>query len=112
MEDLAIQPAVLDLLEVATTATGPADLEYHNFREWCAWLEDKRSATLLLYDHTGIMYLNTNLDFQAISIINSHTNRSQQKEWCIGQSGTCLSRGPEPIQFNCAAVCGDIDVPM
>ena len=113
MEDLALQPAALDLLEVATTATAPADLEYHIFREWCAWSEDERSAALLNpQDLTGIMYLNTDLDFQAISIISSPANRPQQKEWCIGQFGTRLSRGPEPIRFNRAAVCGNIVVPM
>ena len=32
--------------------------------------------------------------------------------WCIGQLGTCLSRGPEAIWFNRAAVCGNIVVPI
>ena len=80
MEDLAIQPAALDLLEVATTATGPADPEYHIFREWCAWTTDERSAALLNpQDLTGIMYLNTDLDFQAISIIGSPANHPSEK---------------------------------
>ena len=75
MEDLAIQPVALDLLEVATTATGPADPEYHIFREWCAWLADEQSAALLSFDLTGIMYVNNDLDFQAISIISPPANR-------------------------------------
>ena len=113
MEDLILQPAALDLLEVAATATGPADPGYYIFREWCAMSEDKRSAALLnTQDLTGIMYLNTNLYFQAISIIGSPANRPHRKKWCIGQLGTRLSRGPKAIRFNCAAVCGDIVVIM
>ena len=45
-------------------------------------------------------------------MIGSPANRPQQKDWCIGQFGTRLSRGPEPIRFNRAAVCGNIVVPM
>ena len=113
MEDLILQPAALDLLEVAATATGPADSGYYISREWCAMLGDERSAALLNpKDLTGIMYLNTDLDFQAISIISSTVNHPYQKEWYIGQLGTCLSRGLEAIRFNHAAVCGDIVVPM
>ena len=99
MEDLAIQPVALDLLEVATTATGPADPEYHIFREWCAWTADERSVALLSFDLTGIIYVNNDLDFQAISIISPPVNRPQRKEWCIGQFVTRLSRGPEPIRL-------------
>ena len=86
MENLAIQPAALDLLEVTTTAAGPADPEYHIFREWCAWTADERSAALLSFDLTGIMYVNNDLDFQAISIISPPANRPQQKRmvyWSI-----------------------------
>ena len=36
MGDLVLHPAALDLLEVATTATGPTDPTYHIFKEWCA----------------------------------------------------------------------------
>ena len=61
---------------------------------------------------TGIVYLNTNLNFQAFSIIGSPVNHPHQKEWCIGQFGTRLSRKPEPIQFKRAAVYGNIVVPM
>ena len=67
MEDLILQPAALDLLEVGATATGPADPEFYIFREWCAMMEVERSAALLnQQDLTGIMYLNTDLEFQAI----------------------------------------------
>ena len=98
MEDLALQPAALDFLEVTATATGPVDPGYYIFREWCTISEDDQSAALLNpQDLTGIMYLNINLDFQAISIIGSPAKRPQRKEWCIGQFGTRLSREPEPI---------------
>ena len=73
---------------------------------------DERSEALLSFDITSIMYFNTDLDLQVISIINSPADRLQQKEWCIGQFGTRLSRGPEPIRFNRAAVCGDVVIPM
>ena len=68
--------------------------------------EDKRVAALLnQQDLTGIMYLNTDLDFQAISVISSPAHRLHRADWCIGQLGTRLSRGPEAIRFNCTAVC-------
>ena len=113
MEELALQPAALDLLEVATTITAPADPEYHIFREWCDWSVEQRSVALLnQQDLTNIVYLNTDLDFQVIFIIGEPANRPQRKGWCIGQYGTCLSRGQEFIRFNCVTVCGEIVVPM
>ena len=112
MEDLALKPTALDLLEVATTATGPTDPTYHIFKEWCAMSADERSEALLSIDINGIMYFNTDLDLQVISIINPPADRLQQKEWCIGQFGTRLSRGAEPIRFDRAAVCDDVVVPM
>ena len=64
MEDLILQPAALDLLEVEATTTGPADPEFFIFREWCAMTEVEQSAALLnQQDLTGIMYLNTDLEF-------------------------------------------------
>ena len=75
--------------------------------------EDKQSVALLNPQGlTGIMYLNTDLDFKAISIISFPVNRSHRKEWCIDQLGTRLSRSPKAIRFNHAAVCGNIVVPM
>ena len=64
MEDLALHPAALDLLEVATTATGPTDPTYHIFKEWCAMSAGERSEALLSIDINGIMYFNTDLDLQ------------------------------------------------
>ena len=98
MEELALLPAALDSLKVATTAMPPADPEYHTFREWCDWLVEKRSAALLNQQNlTAILYLNTNLDFQVISMIGEPANRPQREGWCIGQFGTRLRRGPDPI---------------
>ena len=86
MEDLILQPAALDLLEVGPTVTGPADPEFCIFRKWCAMTEVERSAVLLnQQDFTSIMYLNTDLEFQAIFIISSPTHRPHQEDWCIGQ---------------------------
>ena len=113
MEELALLPAALDLLEVATTDMAPADPEYHIFREWCDWLVEKRSAALLKQqDLTCILYLNKDLDFQVISTIGEPSDRPQREGWCIGQYRTRLSRGPEPIRFNRAEVCGEIVVPL
>ena len=113
MEDLILHPAALDLVEVGETATGPANPEFYIFREWCVMMEVERSAALLnQQDLTGVMYLNTYLEFQAISIISSPARRSCREDWCIGQLGTCLSRGPEAIRFNYANVCGAVVVPM
>ena len=76
-------------------------------------MDIKQSATLLnQQDHTGIMYVHTDLEFQAISIISSPAHRLHRADWCIGQLGARLSRGPEAIRFNRAAMCGDIVVPM
>ena len=69
MEDLALDPAALDLLAVAATATGPTDPKYHIFKEWCAMSAEEREAALLSIDIEGIMYMNTDLEFQVISII-------------------------------------------
>ena len=112
MEDLALQPAALDFLEIATTATGPTDPKYHLFKEWCAMSSEDRSEALLSIEINGVMYVNTDLDLQVVSIINPPADRLQRKEWCIGQVGTRLSRGAEPVRFNRDAVCGDVVVPM
>ena len=113
MEQLALVPAALDSLGVATTATAPADPDYHIYREWCDGTAEKRSAMLLKKnDLTAILYWNNDLDFQAISMIAEPANCLQRDDWCVGQFGTCLSRGSEPIRFNGAEVCGEIVVPM
>ena len=70
MEDLALQPAALDFLEVATIATGLTDPTYHIFKEWCAMSAGERSEALLSIDINGIMYFNSDLDLQVISIID------------------------------------------
>ena len=114
MEDLLLQPAVLDLIEVEATTTSPMEPEFYIFREWYAMAEVERSVALLnQQDLTGdIMYLNTNLDFQAVSIISSPAHRPHWEEWCVGQFGNRLNSGPEAIRFNRAGVCGAIVVPM
>ena len=106
MEALALNPAALDMLAVASTATGPADPNYHLFKEWCGMSSEERAAAILSIDVEGIMYTNTNLDFQVISIIHPPANRTQRKDWCVGQVGTRLSRGAEPVCFDLHAVCG------
>ena len=45
-------------------------------------------------------------------MITDPEERSQQGNWCIGQYGTRLSRGSEPVWFNSAEMCGEIVVPM
>ena len=96
MEDLVLQPAALDMLEVKATTTAPANSAFFIFEEWCAMTEVQKSETLLnQQDLTGIMYLNTNLEFQAISIISSPTHRPQRDDWRVGQLGNRLSRGLE-----------------
>ena len=75
MEELALLPAALDSLEVATTAMAPADPDYHIYREWCNWLVEKRSVVLLNQnDLTDILYWNKDLDFHVISMIDEPTN--------------------------------------
>ena len=72
MEDLILQPTALDMLEVKATTTAAADPGFFIFEEWCAMTEvQKVEALLNQQDLTGIMYVNTDLEFQAISIISS-----------------------------------------
>ena len=80
MEDLALQPAALDFLEIATTATGPTDPKYPLFKEWCAMSSEDRSEALLSIEINGVMYVNTDLDLQVVSIINPPADRLQRKE--------------------------------
>ena len=85
MEKLALVPAALDSLEVATTATGPADPAYHIYREWCDGTVEQRSAMLTKQrDLTGIMYWNQDLELQIISMIADPVDRLQQADWCVG----------------------------
>ena len=113
MEKLATEPAVLDLLEVATTATGPVDPNYHIYWAWCHGMVELRSAMLTKQrDLTGILYWNQDLELQTLSMIADLADRLQQANWCVGQFGTCLSRGSEPLRFNRAEMCGEIVVPM
>ena len=112
MEALALNPTALDMLAVASTATGPADPNYHLFEEWCGMSSEEREAAILTMDVDGIIYTNTDLDFQVISIIQQPADRSQRKDWLVGQIGTRLSRGAEPVRFDLHAVCGNVVVPM
>ena len=45
-------------------------------------------------------------------MIADPAERSQQRNWCIGQYSTRLSQGSEPIRFNRAEMRGKIVVPM
>ena len=113
MEQLATVPAALDLLEVATTATGQVDPAYHIYREWCGGTVEQRSSVLTKQrDLTGIMYWNQDRELQIISMIADPADRLQQADWCVGQFGTRLSRGSEPIRFNRADMSGEIVVSM
>ena len=95
MEKLATEPAALDLLEVATTATDPVDQNYFIYRAWCDTTVDQRSAMLTKpRDLTGILYWNQDQELQTLSMIAEPADRLQQADWCIGQFGTRLSRGP------------------
>ena len=85
MEQLALVPAALDLLEVATTASAPADPDCHIYWEWCDRTAEKRSAMLTKQrDLTGILYWNQDLELQTISMIADPADRLQQADWCVG----------------------------
>ena len=112
MEALALNPTALDMLAVASTATGPADPNYHLFKEWCGMSPAEREAALLSIDVEGIIYTNTDSDFQVISITHQPADRDQRKDWYVGQIGTRLSRGAEPVRFDLHEVCGNVVVPM
>ena len=72
----------------------------------------EQEAAILTMDVDGIIYTNTDLDFQVISIIHQPADRSQRKDWLVGQIGTRLSRGAEQVRFDLRAVCGNVVVPM
>eukprot|EP00751_Fragilariopsis_kerguelensis_P030303 CAMPEP_0170926940 /NCGR_PEP_ID=MMETSP0735-20130129/13188_1 /TAXON_ID=186038 /ORGANISM="Fragilariopsis kerguelensis, Strain L26-C5" /LENGTH=56 /DNA_ID=CAMNT_0011327327 /DNA_START=623 /DNA_END=793 /DNA_ORIENTATION=- len=55
MEALALNPTALDMLAVASTATGPADTDYHLFKEWCGMSPKEREAAILTIDVEGII---------------------------------------------------------
>ena len=98
MEKLATEPAALDLLKVATTATAPVDPNYHIYRAWCDGTVNQRSAMLTKpRDLTGILYWNQDLELQTLSMIADPPDRLQQADWCVGQFGTRLSQGPQPL---------------
>ena len=62
MEALALIPAALDALEVATTHTAPADPTYHIYQEWCDGTAAVRAELLQNQtDLTGVLYWNKDL---------------------------------------------------
>ena len=63
-------------------------------------------------DLTGILYWNHDKELKALSMIAEPADRLQQADWCVGQDGTRLSRGSQPLQFNRTEVYGEIIVPM
>ena len=98
MEALALQRAVLDVLEVTTTAMDPADLNFHIFQEWCNGTAVARAELLLNQnDLTSVLYWNQDLNFQVTSMIADPAERSQRRNWCIRQYGTHLSQRSEPV---------------
>ena len=113
MEGLMLQPAALNELGVESTTTAPTDPSFYIYKAWCPMTETQKTESLQdMNDVTGIIYLNTDLDFRSVSIIGKPANRPHQAEWRSGQIGTQLSRGPEGILFNLDNVCGSIVVPM
>ena len=80
-----LQPAALDELEVKLTAKTPADSSFFIFKEWCQMTELQKKETLLnQQDLTGVMYLNTDFEFQVIFIISSSAHCLHQEEWRVG----------------------------
>ena len=73
---------------------------------------EEREAAFLSINIEGIMYMNINLEFQVISIINPPADRIQRKDWCVGQVGIRLSRGAELVRFDLHTACGHVVVPM
>ena len=70
MEALALIPAALDALKVATTHTAPADPIYHIYQEWCDGTAAVRAQLLQNQtDLTGVLYWNKDLEFQGVSMI-------------------------------------------
>ena len=63
-------------------------------------------------DLTGILYWNHDQELQTLSMIAKPADRLQQDNWCVGQYGTRMSRGPQPLPFSRTKVCGAITVPM
>ena len=113
MEKLATEPAALDLLDVATTATDPVDPTYFISRAWWDGTANERSAMLTKpRDLTGILYWNQDKELKALSMIAEPADRHQQAAWCVGQDGTRLSRGSQPLRFSRTGVCGEVIVPM
>ena len=85
MEKSATVSAALDLLEVATTATGPVDPNYHIYWAWCNGTVKQCSAMLTKQrDLTGILYWNQDLELQTISMIVDPADCLQQANWCVG----------------------------
>ena len=108
-----LQPAAPDELEVESTTTAPTDPSFYIYEAWCPMTEMQKTETLQdMNDVTGIVYLNTTLEFRSVSIISKPAHRPHQTEWRLGQIGTRLSQGPEGILFNLNNVCGSIVVPM
>ena len=58
------------------------------------------------------MYVDTDVEFQAISIISSPAHHHHREQWRVGQLRNRLSRGPEAIRFNREDICCSIVVPM
>ena len=113
MEALALIPAVLDALGVATIHTSPTDPTYHIYQEWCDGTAAVQAELLRNQtDLTGVLYWNKDCEFQVVSMIADLVERSQRGDWCVGQHGTRLSRGSEPVRFNCGEMCDEIVVPM
>ena len=78
MEALALSPAALDSLEVATTATIPAEPNFYIFQEWCNGTAAAQAELLLNQnDLTGVLYWNKDLDFHVTSMIADLVERSQ-----------------------------------
>ena len=60
-------------------------------------VEEKKTALLNKQDFTGVIYVNPDFEFRLVSIISVLANWLERNKWLVGQVGTRLSRGPEPI---------------
>ena len=74
--------------------------------------EEKKTTLLNKQDLTGVIYVNTNLEFRSVAIISAPANWLEHNKCFLGQVETRLYRGLEPICFNHVHICSSTVVPM
>ena len=99
-------------LGVTVTQSTPVDPNFDTFGEFLAVSPTDKVDFLCNHEAAGFLYMNSNTEFVAASIVSKPRNRDHRKTTVIAKQGNTLAYGPDPILFQVEDLSSHVLVPM